>query len=585
MNSRVALSAALTVLTLHPGCSPEKNVELFVDLRTDLLAGREFHSIDVFVQVPGSLTPLREEVTVSTRDTFWDGNRIAEFGGLGSGAYRVVVHLRDGEGTLVAERPASIRLRRSQVVTIVITRDCRDVTCDDPSRTACLQGQCVAETCTPETPESCPSPSCSTADDCTAPAAACAEPHCTEGICFARPTVPETCSGGTYCDAEEGCLPEEGGPVPSCSDRIANGGETGIDCGGSCAPCTGLCAGVVEIPVSECQALEALYISTDGTNWTTNLDWLLTATPCSWHGVACATGHVSRLDLATNNLVGTVPPELGNLSGLTQLLLGSNQLTGPIPPELGNLSSLVLLSFTSNQLTGSIPPAIGNLVSLTGLSMNSNQLIGSLPPELGNLTGLSNLNMANNMLTGPIPREFGSLINLTTLMLHFNQLSGPVPAELGNFPNLVWLILNDNQLSGPIPPELGGLSSLTSLLLDANELTSVAPNTFGRLSAMGEISLSNNMLDEASVDETLLQVYEARSSYTFAGPQLHLSGNAAPSGSTTDPAVVPGTGATNFDWSWNGICHNPDTGQALAYTLQNDPCTDGFNSWGVDFTP
>ena len=41
-------------------------------------------------------------------------------------------------------------------------------------------------------------------------------------------------------------------------------------------------------------------------------------------------------DLGGNELSGPVPPELGNLTNLTELALYWNELSGPIPPELGN---------------------------------------------------------------------------------------------------------------------------------------------------------------------------------------------------------------------------------------------------------
>ena len=42
----------------------------------------------------------------------------------------------------------------------------------------------------------------------------------------------------------------------------------------------------------------------------------------------------------------------------TELDLSSNQLTGSIPPEIRNLTNLTYLNLSSNQLTGSIPPEI-----------------------------------------------------------------------------------------------------------------------------------------------------------------------------------------------------------------------------------
>ena len=45
------------------------------------------------------------------------------------------------------------------------------------------------------------------------------------------------------------------------------------------------CADVTEIPISECQALEALYNSTNGSGWTNKTNWLNTLTPSNWDGV------------------------------------------------------------------------------------------------------------------------------------------------------------------------------------------------------------------------------------------------------------------------------------------------------------
>jgi hypothetical protein len=71
------------------------------------------------------------------------------------------------------------------------------------------------------------------------------------------------------------------------------------------------CSQQGEIPDIECNALVALYNSTDGANWTDNTGWLQTDTPCSWYGVECDNGHVFSINLNSNNLMGSIPPELG----------------------------------------------------------------------------------------------------------------------------------------------------------------------------------------------------------------------------------------------------------------------------------
>src|SRR5687768_6155926 len=59
------------------------------------------------------------------------------------------------------------------------------------------------------------------------------------------------------------------------------------------APTAGFsCAGVTQIPVSECQALVDLYRATNQPGWTNRSGWLRTTTPCSWFGVTCSNRHV-----------------------------------------------------------------------------------------------------------------------------------------------------------------------------------------------------------------------------------------------------------------------------------------------------
>ena len=72
-----------------------------------------------------------------------------------------------------------------------------------------------------------------------------------------------------------------------------------------------------QIPTAERDALIALYNSTDGANWGNNTNWLgAMGTECTWNGVTCDGGHVQQLGLAHNELSGSIPAELENLSAL-----------------------------------------------------------------------------------------------------------------------------------------------------------------------------------------------------------------------------------------------------------------------------
>ena len=59
-----------------------------------------------------------------------------------------------------------------------------------------------------------------------------------------------------------------------------------------------------------------------------------------------------------------------------------------------------------NQLTGSIPPEIGNLTNLTYLWLHNNQLTGEIPESICDLNinfNNSSFNITNNQLCPPYP--------------------------------------------------------------------------------------------------------------------------------------------------------------------------------------
>lgn len=138
----------------------------------------------------------------------------------------------------------------------------------------------------------------------------------------------------------------------------------------------------------ERSALISLYNSTNGDNWTINTGWkdgllhedgfAMPGTEGNWHGVII--GYSSRslimyeIKLSDNNLNGTIPADIGNLSGLAALYLDDNHLSGTIPPEIGNKEYLFGLNLNGNLLTGEIPPALSNFTHLDPLDMQYNAL-------------------------------------------------------------------------------------------------------------------------------------------------------------------------------------------------------------------
>lgn len=235
-------------------------------------------------------------------------------------------------------------------------------------------------------------------------------------------------------------------------------------------------------------ALVAVYNSTEGATWANSSGWAVPGNagdnPCGWFGVTCNSGgtRVVGLNLSNNNMLGTLPAEIGNLTALETLNLnhfGSGDaikpqygIGGNLPSQLGSLVNLVHLDLGANQFTGTIPVALGSLSQLEYLDLSHTpmdgpfdpfgRLNGSLPAELGNLTNLKTLNINSQRLTGVLPASLDQLTNLETLDLGGNLFSGTIPTTYGNLINLNLLNLNYSwvpgfglslygSLNGPIP--------------------------------------------------------------------------------------------------------------------------------------
>jgi Leucine-rich repeat (LRR) protein len=119
------------------------------------------------------------------------------------------------------------------------------------------------------------------------------------------------------------------------------------------------------IPAEERAALIALYNATNGNNWTSNNGWktpplhtdgfAMPGKEGTWFGITVSRDHVTTIYLRDNNLSGSIPSALGNLSNLEYLDLCFNHISGSIPTVLGNLSNLTELKLYINELTGNIP--------------------------------------------------------------------------------------------------------------------------------------------------------------------------------------------------------------------------------------
>uniref|UniRef100_A0A0E0IGG5 non-specific serine/threonine protein kinase n=1 Tax=Oryza nivara TaxID=4536 RepID=A0A0E0IGG5_ORYNI len=123
------------------------------------------------------------------------------------------------------------------------------------------------------------------------------------------------------------------------------------------------------------------------------------------HSLASSSS-LTVLNLTNNLFFGTIPASLFNgSSNLAIIDLRMNAFSGPIP-NFYKMSALQILNLAQNNLSGSIPPSLGKVSSINLISLEMNNLEGSIPETLTSLANASKLqwiSLDNNKLVGTPP--------------------------------------------------------------------------------------------------------------------------------------------------------------------------------------
>jgi hypothetical protein len=93
--------------------------------------------------------------------------------------------------------------------------------------------------------------------------------------------------------------------------------------------------------------LVALYNSTAGNSWTNRTNWRAN-TVGTWFGITEKGGRVTSVNMPNNNINGTVPPTIVNMSALKVLNIASNDVTSI--PDFTVLPALTTLDVSGNNL-------------------------------------------------------------------------------------------------------------------------------------------------------------------------------------------------------------------------------------------
>ncbi|KAH9687657.1 Receptor-like protein 13 [Citrus sinensis] len=208
---------------------------------------------------------------------------------------------------------------------------------------------------------------------------------------------------------------------------------------------------------------------------------------------------------------------LCSLVHLQVLYIDNNDLRGSLPWCMANMTSLRILHVYSNQLTGSISSSpLVHLTSIEALMLSDNhfQIPISLEP-LFNHSRLKIFYADNNELNAEITESHsltapnfqlshewrisnlvvGNNTKLETLSLVNDSLGGPFRLPIHSHKRLGMLDISNNNFRGHIPVEIADvLPSLYAFNNSMNALDGSIPSSFGNMKFLQFLDLSNNHL-------------------------------------------------------------------------------------------
>lgn len=188
------------------------------------------------------------------------------------------------------------------------------------------------------------------------------------------------------------------------------------------------------------QALVDLYNSTDGDNWINNANWCSDKPLSEWYGIYTydeldyqnAGDKVYAVALARNNLKGSLPKSIGDLSEVNSLSLYGNPISGMLPSEIFRLNQVELYDC---QLEAIEVPESVEYIRSSVIDLSNNKISGDLPEAFAYAKNLRSLRLYDNQFTGTIPASYTNLISQSkSVFVHGNRLSGRIPDELCDNP-------------------------------------------------------------------------------------------------------------------------------------------------------
>jgi len=138
---------------------------------------------------------------------------------------------------------------------------------------------------------------------------------------------------------------------------------------------------------------------------------------------------LTHLEMESNYFTGGFPDAIATMDQLTYCYLRRNNMSFNFDfIKSGQFKdNMFAMWLDGNAITGTIPTEIGLMTGLASFSAANATLTGTIPEEIGNLNQLRRLWLFNNGLSGNIPEALNKLDLLEVVELHGNKLKGDMP--------------------------------------------------------------------------------------------------------------------------------------------------------------
>ncbi|GAY53480.1 hypothetical protein CUMW_149470, partial [Citrus unshiu] len=221
------------------------------------------------------------------------------------------------------------------------------------------------------------------------------------------------------------------------------------------------------------------------------------------------------LDVSSNQLTGSISSSpLVHLTSIEELYLSDNHFRIPISLEpLFNHSRLKLFNAKNNEINAEITESHSLTTpkfQLSGLSLSSGYEDGvTFPKFLYHQHDLEYVHLSHIKMNGEFPTWLlENNTNLESLFLVNDSLAGPFRLPIHSHKRLRLLDISNNNFRGHIPVEIGDvLPSLYVFNNSMNALDGSIPSSFGNMKVLQILDLSNNHLT-GNVEKQIHEIFE-----------------------------------------------------------------------------